>query len=249
MDPDGNRGPCATVRGSMRGRPSLCDLAAFLAVAMGLAACGPSPTAVPTQTASPSGGQPSVAIASKTPHSPPPTDSVGDAIAAPWRSQPFDARDDPRVSLVNATCNAAGHQIPVPLDLVDARGERRLVIVYATDATSAAFECFADIGATKASEVQLLQLQDAGTSPIADADIDIGHYGIVSFGKIQAIVLVGRVGVAGASVVADLADGTRVFATKRGGWYAMWWPGPTLAASVSSLNGSGGVIGTATPRL
>ena len=123
------------------------------------------------------------------------------------------------------------------------------MIVYAADPTSTAFVCFADIGATTASEVQLFQMQDEGAPPIADADIDVRYYRPASFGKIQAMVLVGRVGVSGTRVVAELADGTTVVATKRGGWYAMWWPGPTLATSVSSLDNNGVVIGTATPRL
>jgi hypothetical protein len=174
---------------------------------------------------------------------------MAQAIAAPWRSEPFDPREDQRMGRIDAVCQAAGHQLPVPLDLVDARGADRLIVLYAADASSAAFECFADIGATKASEVQLFQLQDAGGPPIANAAIDTGHYGTVSFGRIEAMVLVGRVGAAGAKVVAQLADGTTVVATKRGGWYAMWWPGPTLAVSVSALDAKGSVIATVTPRL
>jgi len=210
-----------------------------------LGACGPSPSVAPIDTTGPSGAEPVGTEASALP-----AGAVAEAIAADWRREPFDPREDDRVSLVDAVCNAAGRGVPFPpRDLIDARGENRLVIVYAADATGAAFECFADIGATKASEVQLFQLQDAGAPPIADADIDVGHYGPASFGSIQAVVLVGRVGAFGTRVVAELADGTTVVATKLGGWYAMWWPGTTLATRVSSLDNRGAVIGSLTPRL
>jgi hypothetical protein len=239
-----------SVRRSLRGRPSIRGLAALLGAALLLGACGPALRAAPIDTTGPSAVEPTVVTASTMPTAAPPTDAVADAIAAEWRREPFDPRDDDRVSLIDASCNAAGQGLPFPpRDLIDARGENRLVIVCAADPTSTAFACFADIGATTASEVQLLQLQDEGAPPIADADIDVGYYGPASFGRIQAMVLVGRVGLSGARVVAELADGTTVVATKRGGWYAMWWPGPTLAASVSSLDSHGVVIGTATPRL
>ena len=208
-----NQGRAAGVRGSMRGRSKIRGPAALLAVSLMVGACGPAPSPAPVDGTGPTSSAPGSISTSASPSaSSLPADAVAQAIAAAWRSEPFDPREDDRVSLIDAICNAAGLGLSLPpRDLVDARGESRLVIVYATGATGAAFECFADIGATKASEVQLLQLQDAGGPTIADADIGVGHYGPASFGKIQAMVLVGRVGwpMAPRSSPRSAAAGTR----------------------------------------
>jgi len=60
-------------------------------------------------------------------------------------------------------------------------------------------------------------------------------------------VLIGRVGLLAYRVLAGFADESEVEGAKGGGWYAMWWPGPTEFIGVAAVNNRQEVIGDA-PR-
>ena len=197
-------------------------MAAF--VLLVAAGCGEAtPTATPTPPPLP--GDTAV---------PTPSDFLDVAARAPWRPDPlrpptgFAAQPD-------VLCRAAEPSIgEVTRVLIDARGEGRLIFVFA-DAT-AAFGCYAPIDANLAADVHAFPL-DVPADPIGQGSLDIVLYE-VAHGEDGAAfrVLVGRVGRDAVRVVASFDDDSEVEGTKGGGWYAMWWLGPTEMATVAALD-------------
>jgi hypothetical protein len=203
-------------------------------------ACGGS-TSVPPSMTEPTTLQPSPSEAATSAD---PGEAIEAVMRGEWRRVPVDPRGD-ATGRVDATCRAAEPRLSgLPVALIDSRGQGHLLLVYATDPESPAFECLADVDATTAAAVSVTALQEAG-EPIADEAIDIVRYAVLDPDGTPRVVLVGRTGRAAVYVVADLNDETYVYGTRGGGWYAMWWPGAVAMLSVASLDTHHLVLGSA----
>jgi hypothetical protein len=171
---------------------------------------------------------------------PTPSDFLDVAARAPWRPDPLRPPTGfaPQADVL---CRAAEPRIgEATRVLTDVRGEGRLVFVFA-DAT-AAFGCYAPIDANLAADVQAFPL-DTPADPIAQGAIDIVLYEVAhGYDGAAFRVLMGRVGRDAVRVVSSFDDESEVEATKGGGWYAMWWLGPTEMATVAALDARSTVI-------
>ena len=218
----------------------------LLLAALVLAGCaeatGPSgvPSAGPTG-AGPSDGPGPV-------QTPRPTTDVNAVFNGDWRRIAVDPRLNGSLPVVEAACRDAELGIgPLPIALVDARGLGRLLFVFASGATSAAWECRASLDAQTAAEVEVLALQTSGEA-LGDADIDSRHYEGVELGDVSGIVAVGRAGRLVDEAIGQFdSDETFVYATVEGGWWAMWWPGSEPVNGIGATDTHNAVIGETRP--
>ena len=227
--------------------PALAGRLAVLAIATVLAGgCGDATT--PTDPVSTEPTLPGSSSVATTP-TPASTAGIEAILRGDWRRVPFDTGEDATVARLDATCHAAEPAIEgLPIALVDARGRSRLLLVYAKDPTTAAFECRAGVEFASVADVAVRQLQASG-EPIAEDDIDVLEYEPAELGGEVATVAVGRVGAFAAKVIANLSDETFVYGSRGGGWWAMWWPGTTAAGGIGATDTHNLVIGSVVPEL
>jgi hypothetical protein len=210
-------------------------LAAGLALAIltvpTIVACDAAASPSPSSTSRSSGETPrSSAEATGTAA----TDPVVAAAGGAWRPAPYPigARRDvvePAVAACRASAPDLADADPA---LMDVRGEGRVVLLFADDATTVA--CLATVDDRAPAITELLTPPDA---PLADAGIDVQVYrsaetedgGVLTWA-------VGRVGRAGMTVSASFDDESYVDATKAAGWWAMWWPTEVDAATINALD-------------
>lgn len=213
----------------MRPLLRLAVLSLAFAVVTGCGEATPSPSASPR-------GTPATAA-------PSPSDFAAEAAIGAWRPRPLPA---PRgfADRVDVDCRAAepaiGERTRVVVDL---RGRNRLILIFAN--SSSAFACYAPADATLASEVTAFPL-DVPAEPIGESAIDVVRYEVVQGeGEEAYSVLIGRVGLLAYRVLAGFADESEVEGAKGGGWYAMWWPGPTQFDGVGAVDQRNLVMGSA----
>ncbi|HEX4898723.1 MAG TPA: hypothetical protein VFV53_10235 [Candidatus Limnocylindrales bacterium] len=226
---------------ALAGRLAVLALATVLVGGCGDAATPTDPASTgPTFTGS--SGDPTTPTPASTP-------DIGAVLRGDWRRVPFDPRGEATVVRLEAACHAAEPAIEgLPVALVDARGRGRLLLVYATDPTSAAFECRAGVDFASVGDVVVRRLQASG-EPIAEDAIDVLEYETAELGGEVATVAVGRVGALAAKVIASLFDETVVYGSRGGGWWAMWWPGTTPVGGIGATDTHNLVIGTVVPEL
>jgi hypothetical protein len=174
---------------------------------------------------------------------PSPTDFFAEAAIGPWRPRPLPPPHG-FADRVDVTCRAAepaiGQRTRVVVDL---RGKNRLLFIFAD--SSSAFACYAPADATLASDVTAFPLE-VPPEPIGESAIDVVRYEIVQGeGEEAYSVLIGRVGLRAFRVLAGFADESEVEGAKGGGWYAMWWPGPTQFDGVAAVDQRNIVMGDA----
>lgn len=221
---------------------------ALLAVGVVLVgACGAATTPTGGASTTPSAAEPSEAGATPEPAA---TAEIEAILRGDWRRLPLDPRSFAGMARLDATCRAAEPAIgSLPLAVTDARGGGRLVLVYASLPTSAAWECRASLDAATAAEVDVLALQASG-EPLGDADIDVRHYEAVEHGGETAIVAVGRIGRLADEAIAQFdTDESYIYASIGGGWWAMWWPGTEGINGIGATDTHNVVIGSAQPVL
>ncbi|HEX5589293.1 MAG TPA: hypothetical protein VFX65_03255 [Candidatus Limnocylindrales bacterium] len=224
-------------------RPALVRrLARAAVVALLVGACGDAtaPTGSPSHA-------PTFIVAEPTSTAAPTLD-VEAILRGDWRRLPFDPRAYEAVFEIDATCRAAEPAIAgLPVALVDARGRDRLLFVYATDPTSAAWECRADLDDAAAADVEVVALQASG-EPIGEDEIDAVHYEALDLDGASGVVLVGRVGALADDVITQFdLDETYIYGSKGGGWYATWWPGSDVINAVAATDTHNVVIGEVVP--
>jgi hypothetical protein len=225
---------------ALAGRLAVLAVATVLAGGCGDAARPTDPVSVePTSTAS------SGDATAPTPAS---TSEIEAILRGDWRRVPFDPGEDATAVRLDATCHAAEPAIEgLPVALLDARGRGRLLLVYATDPMSAAFECRAGVDFASIADVVVRQLQAAG-EPIAGNGIDILEYESTELDGKIATVAIGRVGAPATKVIANLSDETFVYGSRGSGWWAMWWPGTMAAGGIGATDTHNLVIGTVVPE-
>ena len=188
-------------------------------------------------------------VASPRP-TPAPTLGIEAVLRGDWRRIPVDPREYEAVGFVDASCRAAEPAIgSLPLANIDARGLGRLVLIYASGPTSAAWECRAAVDAQTAADVVVIALQESG-EPIADEAIDTRHYEAVELGDQSGIIAVGRIGLLADEAIAQFnSDETFVYASIGGLWWVMWWPGSEAINGVAATDTHNQVIGETRPEL
>jgi len=244
--PPVNPGDLGGICQEMTRRSPLSAIAALVIAAVVGAACGDAPVTT-------SGGTIEPTVAGSTPPAPAtpdPTSAIDAIIQGDWRRVPFDARPSPDVRRLDATCRSAEPRIAgLPVAVIDARGRGRLVIVYASSPTSAAWECLATTIAVTAADVQVRALQESG-EPLADDDIDAVDYRVTEFGDLTGVILVGRVGTLGVKVITQFdGDESYIYGSRGTGWYAIWWRGTEAINAVAATDIHNLVVGNVVPEL
>lgn len=232
------------IRPALAGR--LARVAVVTLVTLGVAACGDATTPTDGSGAGPTDATPTA----RPTHDPGATVDVGGLLSGDWRRLPFDPRTSSDIPRLDATCRAAEPAIAgLPVALTDARGRGRLQFVYATDPTSAAWECRIGLDAATAADAEVVALQ-AGGEPIADDEIDARHYETLPLGAETGTVLVGRIGRLADEAIGQFdADETYIYAAIGGGWWSMWWPGTDVVNGVGATDTHNVVIGEVKPVL
>jgi hypothetical protein len=199
------------------------------AAAVALAGCtGVGPTDAPATP-------PPTADANPVAATPEPTDPIEAIIDGDWRRVPVDPTKSSRMDPVDRACRAAEPEIGlVSIADVDARGQGRLILVYASGPSGAAWTCLATVAAGEAPSVSVVRLE-ASAGPIGDDELDAVDYRVTEFSDgLQAVVLIGRVGAHGVKVITQFdGDESFIYGSKGDGWYAAWWPGSRSIGHVS----------------
>ncbi len=206
---------------------------------LGLAACGdiPGPTA-------------GAATLAPEPSGPPPTlDAAAAADAAalgPWRRGPV----QPSPALAAAAENACRAQEAVgslPLAVADARGEGRMVLVFAgPDAAALCHVAVTEDGGTTADARPVAGFETAETP--GEGKLGLRDVEVVNDTAGAWTVVVGQVDEAANTVEVSFdADAAWAKTSMRDGWYAIWWPGADRALAVASVDRRNTVIDSYTP--
>jgi hypothetical protein len=126
----------------------------------------------------------------------------------------------------------------LPLAVLDARGERLAILVFA-DAKAAAV-CRAVVAADGAATAVAEALPDeARAAPPENGTLGGHDMTFVENGNAQIGVLVGTVKEPIQDVSINMDADAAWFATsKANGWYAIWWPGTDKPLTVASSNRS-----------
>jgi hypothetical protein len=219
--------------------------AVLLLTVLALAGCTDATAPSGPTSAGPTDARPTDGPGPATPR---PTTDVNALFEEDWRRIAVDPQFHPAVPVVEAACRDAAPEIgPLPVVLIDARGLSRLLFVFATGPTSAAWECRASLDAQTAADVDVIALQDSG-DPIGDEGIDSRHYEAVELGEGRGIVAVGRAGRLVDEAIGQFdSDETFIYATVNGGWWAMWWPGSEPVNGIGATDTHNAVIGETRP--
>ncbi len=220
-------------------RPVIAALPLLL-VCLAVAACGePSPSVddTPRTTA------PDIA----TPAATPDPAVVADAAAmGAWRRGPVVPSPALTAAAENA-CRAQDGVGTLPLAVLDARGEGRMVIVFAD--TDAAMLCHVGVtedGTATADARPVAGFEGAeapgpGKLGLRDVEVVEGTSGAWT-------VVVGRVDEAANTVEVSFdADAAWSKTSMADGWYAIWWPGADRALAVASVDRRNTVIDSYAP--
>jgi hypothetical protein len=209
------------------------SLAAWIMTIALIAGCGTAPSPMPsTRPAATAGPTPS------------PTDFLPGAAAGLWRPAPLPVTPAFNAPL-EAACREAEPEIDtLPTAVVDARGQGLATLVFADNTRG--FTCRVALEAGDAAPD--VQAVDVPPDPVGEEGIDILRYDLerATPGDTRTL-MVGRVGSRGRAVLASFDDESEVRAAVGGGWYAMWWPSSTEAATVAAVNNAMVVIGDAVP--
>jgi hypothetical protein len=215
----------------------LLRLAVIGAVVAMAAACDPTTT----PSASPTIGPSSDSLP------PEPSAIVADnPMNGPWLRSPIQL-GDPQIASISDACAGAARaglgevEANLPTALVDARGENVATAILADD--ERAIECRARIDSAGGVTIdRVLRLAPAAAPPDESEALAVTDLLPIPDREGDRLLIMGRVGTAGAQVKVQFDGEADVIASSANGWFAAWWPGHTRSRAIVAVDPQGAVI-------
>ena len=129
-----------------------------------------------------------------------------------------------------------------PVVVTDMRGLGVVIVVFADD--KGATGCRVTAGPDGSLHVGFFPVNEDPSKALDEGDVTLGAMEYQADSTDERAIAVGRAGDRAVHVRAGFDDDTYVTAALRDGWYAMWWPGRTRAATITANDNRNVVIGT-----
>ncbi len=242
-----NAAGLATVLGDMTIARLVSLLAALAIILLVVAACAEG---VPTPTGGADGGDGSgpAATPPRSTGRPDPSEFANAATYAAWRRSPVRPTPD-FAAAVEAACRSEDAVGDLPLQVLDARGEGRAILVFADAKAGVACAAQDDRAGSVAVQTHPVPGVKEAKPPAVDGDLGVHEMYVVDAGGSTYSVLVGQYnpkGVKDVSANFD-ADAAWYTAASSNGWYAIWWPGEAQPLGVATANNRAEVIDSYAP--